>query len=149
MQIRSARLGNIEIDPARVITFPDGIIGFTDLKRYVELEFLEDSPLRLLQAIDEPGLAFIVIDPKIFIPDFVAPTGFEDRALLKAEENDSLSVRVIVTIPENPYEMTANLQGPLVINLANHLAKQVIDNTGITSTRHKILDTTQSAVAAL
>ena len=139
MRIRSARLGALEIDVAEIITFPDGIIGFPDYKRYVELEFLEDSPLRLLQAVDEPDLGFIIIDPLLFAPDYVVDISKEDMRSLNAESLDSLAARAIVTIPEDPYEMTANLQGPLVINASTRLARQIVNNDNRYGTKHKVL----------
>lgn len=139
MIISSARLGEIEINAAEIITFPDGIIGFPDYKRYVELEFLDGSPLRLLQAIDAPELAFFIIDPLLFIQDYELEISDSDMANLNAEKIEDVMVRAIVTIPENPYNMTANLQGPLVINVNTRLAKQIVNSDQRYTTKHKVL----------
>lgn len=139
MIITSARLGQIDIDPAKILTFPDGIIGFPDLKRYIILPFVEDSPLQLLQAVDEPKLAFVIIDPLAFLGEYLLDLPPEDMNDLKATDAANLIVAVIVTIPEDPYKMTANLQGPLVFNPETHLAKQVVNNPGTYPTRHSIL----------
>lgn len=139
MKIKSARLGELDIDEAKIITFPEGIIGFPDYKRYVELDFIEDSPLTLLQAVDEPTLGFIIIDPLLFIPDYKVDLSQEDMKCLNAGALEDLTVRSIVTIPEDPYEMTANLQGPIVINMITKLAKQIVNNDQQYTTKHKIL----------
>ncbi|MBF0170578.1 MAG: flagellar assembly protein FliW [Nitrospinae bacterium] len=139
MKITSARLGQVDIDPAKILTFPDGIIGFPDLKRYILLPFVDDSPLQLLQAVDEPGLAFVVIDPLVFLAEYRLDLSAEDMAYLKAPDAAGLIVAVIVTIPEDPYKMTANLQGPLVFNPETRLAKQVVNDPGTYPTRHAIL----------
>ncbi len=139
MKITSARLGAVDIDPGKIVTFPDGIIGFPDLKRYIILPFIEDSPLQLLQAVDEPSLAFIIIDPLTFLAEYRLDLPPEDMNSVKATDHASLIVAVIVTIPEDPYKMTANLQGPLVFNPVSHLAKQVVNDPGTYPTRHPIL----------
>ncbi len=145
MKIISGRMGEIEIDPAKIILFADGIIGFPDYKRYVELEFLENSPLRLLQAVDTPDLGFVIIDPLLFEPDYVADITEGDLRSLIIDKAEDLVARVIVTIPENPYEMTANLQGPIVINPKSKLAKQIINHNRKYTTKHRILKSEQPA----
>jgi len=139
MKIQSTRLGQVEIDPARIITFPEGIIGFPDAIRFIELEFLEDSPLRLLQAVDNQDLGFVLIDPLLFMPGYVAETTADDLKSVHSANPDELLVRAIVTIPEDPYEMTANLQGPVVINPETRLAKQIINLNQSYTTKHKII----------
>ncbi|MGK7345388.1 MAG: flagellar assembly protein FliW [Candidatus Nitrospinota bacterium M3_3B_026] len=148
MRIKSARAGEIEIDAEGIITLPEGIIGFPDYKRYVELEFLEGSPLRLLQAVDEPNLGFIVMDPALFMPDYRVNLSREEMKSLNAEKLSDLAVRVVVTIPEDPYQMTANLQGPLVMNKATKLARQMLNNEGGYTTKHRIIQNTESATMA-
>jgi len=139
MKIVSGRLGEIDIDAAKIITFPDGIIGFPEYLRYIELEFMENSPLRLLQAVDAPDLGFILIDPVLFHPGYTAAITHEDIRSLNADSPDQLQVCAIVTIPDDPYEMTANLQGPLIINPVSGLAKQIINHDQAYTTKHKII----------
>lgn len=139
MKIQSGRLGAIDIDPAQIYTFIDGIIGFPDFKRYVALTFLDDSPLLLLQAVDEPNLAFIVVDPLAFLADYTVEVPPEDLAGLKATAIDELSVVTIVTIPEDPYMMTANLQGPILLNPTARLAKQIVNGPGRYPTKHPVI----------
>ncbi|MBI5816293.1 MAG: flagellar assembly protein FliW [Nitrospinae bacterium] len=149
MKIKSARMGDVEINPASIITFTDGIIGFPDQKRYVELDFLGDSsPLRLLQAVDSPELGFIIIDPYIFVPGYSVNLSEYDVASLSAAGPDELEIKAIVTIPEDPYDMTANLQGPIIINKKSMLARQVVNNESGYGTKHKILTNPMSAPVA-
>lgn len=139
MKILSGRLGQIEIDPAAILTFGDGVIGFPDYKRYVELGFLENSPLKLLQAVDTPDLGFIIIDPVLFAPDYRVEITGEDLESLGASDPSELVTRAIVTIPRDPYEMTANLQGPLLINPRTRLARQLVNHNQDYTTKHRIL----------
>ena len=45
----------------------------------------------------------------------------------------------IVTIPEDPMEMTANLQGPIIINRATRVGRQTISTDPSRQVRHPIL----------
>ncbi len=148
MKINSARLGEIEVDPSDIYTFVDGIFGFPDQKNFVEVEFLEGSPLKLLQSIEEPSLAFIIIDPYLFNPDYSFQVSRDDMLALNAREPDDVRISVLVTIPEDPYNMTANLQGPLILSKKNKLARQVVNNDSRYNTKHKVLANPPSATAA-
>lgn len=139
MKIFSARLGELEIDAANIVTFADGIIGFPDYKRYTELDFLEGSPIKLFQAVDKPELAFFIIDPDLFVKNYLVDISAADTESINAKGLEEIAIRAIVSIPENPYEMTANLKGPLIININTRLAKQVVNNSQSYSTKHKIL----------
>ncbi len=145
MKIVSGKIGEIEIDPAKIITFADGVIGFPDFKRYVELEFLENSPLKLLQAVDSSDLGFIMINPLIFEPDYVADITIDELKSLNTDKSEELVTMVFVTIPEDPYEMTANLQGPVIINLNSRLAVQIVNHNQKYSTKHRILKADRQA----
>lgn len=139
MKIVSGKIGEVEIDPAQIITLADGVIGFPDYKRYIELEFLENSPLRLLQAVDSSDLGFIMINPLLFEPDYVADITIDELKFLYTDKPEELITMVFVTIPENPYEMTANLQGPIIINTSTRLAMQIVNHNQKYSTKHRIL----------
>jgi len=147
MKIPSARLGDVEIDERDIIVIPDGVIGFPDFTRFVELLFLEGAPLRLLQSLEARELAFFVIDPLLFMPDYKVSVSSADLAAVQAETSEGLRILTIVTIPEDPYDMTANLQGPLVVNPATRLATQVVNHDKNYTTKQRILPNSQTAPA--
>jgi flagellar assembly factor FliW len=57
---------------------------------------------------------------------------------LKSEEDAVISV--IITIPSNPQNMTANLKAPLVFNLKNRRGKQLVVSSSSYTTRHNIME---------
>ncbi|NPB09663.1 MAG: flagellar assembly protein FliW [Thermodesulfobacteria bacterium] len=127
MEIETTRFGKIEIDEKKIIFFPSGILGFPEAKRYVLIPHKEGSPFFWLQAIDVPELAFVVVDPKLFFPDYHPKLPLEAKKELHLHEDDELCFLTIVTIPkENPEEMTVNLLGPIAVNVSRKLAKQVV-----------------------
>lgn len=144
MQINTLRFGKLEINKDDIITVPEGIIGFPDIKRYVIMNMGEDTPFKLFQAVDEPSVGFIIIDPVLFKPDYTVKVRKEDLYSLSAENINEIVTMVIVTIPEDPYKMTANLIGPLLINLRSKLAKQHVLTDDTYTTRHEIISHTEA-----
>jgi flagellar assembly factor FliW len=149
MKVSSARLGDVEIDERDIIVIPDGIIGFSGFTRFAELRFMEGSPLRLLQSLEAKDLAFFVIDPFLFRPDYRVNISSADLSVLKADTPEGIRILAIVTIPDDPYEMTANLQGPLIVNPVTSLATQIVNHDKDYTTKHKILPSSQTAPAVM
>ena len=134
MKINTKIFGEIEISEEKIISFQDGIIGFTELKRFALLHDEEkgtDVGIRFLQSLDEPAFAMPVMNPLIVKPDYNPEV--EDQLLAELGEisPDDLLVLVTVSIPGDIQKMSVNLQGPIVINVEKHKACQVIvDNNG-------------------
>lgn len=126
--IIQSKVGEVEIDPATIIRFPKGILGFPGFERYVILDPDENSPLKMLQSVDNPRLGFVITDPLTFKPDYKLRLYQKDLDEIEVKEANLEEVLffVIVTIPDNPADMTANLKGPLIIGKHTLLGKQVI-----------------------
>lgn len=139
MKIQSGRLGEVEINPAKIITLNDGVIGFPAYKRYVFLPFMEeDSPFELFQAVDHGNLGFIAVNPFLFAPGYEFEISDADMEAIQVTSKDDVTVKVFVTIPKNPKEMTANLQGPLLINEKRLLGMQIVLQDTEHTTKHPI-----------
>ncbi|MBN2402071.1 MAG: flagellar assembly protein FliW [Spirochaetes bacterium] len=138
--IHTKPFGEMEVDKKQIIDFPDGILGFDFIKKFVILDSDENSPFKWMQAYTEPDLAFIIIQPDFFMLDYELAISQSDFEAVEAEEDESLLVFAIVTIPANPADMTANLQGPIIINTKKRLGRQVISLSDKYSVKHKILD---------
>ena len=132
--------GEIEIEEAQIINFPEGIFGFDDIHKFVILDSHEKSPFKWLQAWSEPDLAFVVIRPQDFLVEYELVVSQNDIEFVEAESVNELLVYAIVRIPSNPSEMTANLQGPIIINPKNKTGKQAISLSEKYGVRHRILD---------
>lgn len=140
-KIKTTRFGELDISTDEIITMPEGIIGFNHVKRYVMLDFHTeiDTALKWFQALDCPDLAFILIDPYTFKPDYRVNTTDEELALLKAKSPDLIKVMATVSITKDPHKMTANLLGPILINPENRLAMQVVLSDSEYTASHYIL----------
>ncbi len=127
MQCRSTRFGTCDVRPDAVLTFPSGILGFPDCRRYVILDHDTDAPFKWLQSLDEPGLAFVILDPAYFHPEYDVQVPHEALLEVESKDNEELIVSVLLTIPSNdPTGITANLRGPLLMNPRTKLCKQLI-----------------------
>lgn len=138
--------GEIEIMERQLIDFPDGILGFDYVKQFALLDTQNDnSPLKWLQAIGEPELAFVIIRPSDFMGSYKLLVSSTDLDAVGTKNPEELLVFAIVTIPENPAEMTANLQGPIIINPATRLGRQAISLSDTYRVRHSILEEMKKA----
>ena len=141
MKVNTKAYGLIDVDQRQKIHFPSGILGFENLKNYVLLDALQ-QPFYWLQSMDVQEIAFVLIEPYIFRPDYspdVSSSELEEIQLTP-DSTDEMLVFTIVTIPEEQRDMTANLQGPLVINRTLHIGRQCISENENWKTRHKIME---------
>ena len=139
MQIMTKALGSIEVDERQVLFFPHGIIGFEQLKNYALIDAAQ-QPFYWLQSLDEAEIAFVMIDPYVFRPDYSPDVAEEDMEELASEASEDIIVFAIVTIPENQDRMTANLQGPVLINRKTRRGRQSISLNWNWQLKHYILD---------
>jgi flagellar assembly factor FliW len=119
---------------------PDGMLGFSEIKQYVLIQHRDGSPFLWYQAVDEPNLAFVVVDAFTFFPDYEVVMSSEDVEVLKCTKPGDLAVFLVVVIPDNPEDMTANLRGPLVVNVDNKVARQVVLTDEKYSPHHSIME---------
>jgi flagellar assembly factor FliW len=126
MQIETTRFGTVTVEDNDVITFPEGMLGFSKIHEYVLIERTDDSLFVWLQALKKPSVAFPLLEPQIFEMNYRIDMEEADRKLLKLDKLKFAKVFSIVTIPSDPTKMTANLKAPIVINLKKRLAHQVI-----------------------
>jgi flagellar assembly factor FliW len=126
-KVQTSRFGEIEVPAERVLNLPHGMVGFPRLNRYVILEHRPGSPFHWLQCLDRPDLAFVIMDPLVFDPAYQLALGDNEAKLLQVSDLGHIQVWVVVTIPQgSPEGMTANFKAPLVLNLQNRLAAQII-----------------------
>ena len=71
MKVYTTRFGEIEIADETIIAFPNGILGFPEQTNYALINTDDNSPLKWLQSLDDPALAFVVTNPNLFKPDYM------------------------------------------------------------------------------
>jgi flagellar assembly factor FliW len=149
MLIQTKSLGEIEIAELQIINFREGVLGFPEYLRYALIDSYVDpatnsaSPFKWLQSLDDKELAFVVIEPALFYAGYAPKCSSEDLKKIDLKNISEAVILSIVTIPENPRNMTANLQGPILINRKNHLGIQIISQDDGHMVRHRIIAATE------
>lgn len=136
MDVRTTRFGDITIREDRVVTFPKGLLGFGEHRRFCLLEPGEDACFFWLQSLDDPSLAFVVTDPSLFVPEYSVPIRPEQMADLGLERLEDAQVFVIVNKVGDT--LTGNLQGPLIINSLTRTGEQLVLAEKKWTTRHSL-----------
>ena len=137
MKVDTKAFGVIEIDEKQKVNIPQGLLGFEDCNDYVIFD--ADQPFLWLQSVDIKEVAFILLDPFLFRKDYEANVTNEELAEIGLSSPGNALIFVIVTIPHDGSPMTANLQGPIVINKENMTGMQVILSDSKWRTRHDIV----------
>ncbi|NLK52174.1 MAG: flagellar assembly protein FliW [Syntrophomonadaceae bacterium] len=141
MQISTTRFGDLTINPEQILRFPKPFLGLPRSKRFILLDLDAKSPFKWLQSCDEPEVALVITDPAVFFSDYEVKLSPEDVTHLQVVKDDELGLRVVLVVPADPRQITANLLAPLIINVTKRLAGQIILNDPRYSTRHYIFST--------
>ncbi|MBF0505268.1 MAG: flagellar assembly protein FliW [Nitrospirae bacterium] len=92
------------------------------MKRYVLIDY-KDS-IQWLHAVDDPDVAFIVIDPFVIFTDYSVNIVDDVQSFLGIKEPADLVILNILTVTNQG--ITANLKAPLVMNSGNLKAAQIL-----------------------
>lgn len=122
--VESERFGVFEVPEETIFELDPGLVGFPNERRFVVMESRPGSPFKWMLCVDEPDLAFAVVDPTEFVPGYHAPI---DKAveLLGCAAAD-VALFVLVTIPARPVEIYANLLAPVVVDLGRRKGRQLV-----------------------
>ncbi len=120
------RLGMRQIDEETILHFPRGLAGFEGLHKFTLLQIRPDSPLLLLQSMEDARLGLLVTDPFSFMEEYSIHVGEAEQKMLELTDIKQVAVLVTVTVPHGQPELTAlNLVGPILINHEKRLGIQV------------------------
>jgi len=139
MKVDTKAYGVIEVDEKQKVKIPLGLFGFEDYKEYVLLDNIEQGQFFWLQSTDDKDIAFILINPFLFRKDYEANVTNDDLVEIGLKSPENALVFVIVTIPQDGNSMTANLQGPIIINKENMTGMQAILSDSKWKTKHDII----------
>ena len=129
MRVETRLFGEIDIEDNKIITFPSGLVGFPDMKKFTII-YDEEKPgkngIIWFQSLDEPQFAMPVMEPNAVVPDYNPTVNDELLTPLGKLTEDNLYVLVSVTVPKDITKMSVNLKGPIVINTDTLLANQIV-----------------------
>jgi flagellar assembly factor FliW len=140
MKFVTTRFGEIDCKENDVIIVPKGVLGFSQLTRYVIVEKKEAAPFKWLQSVEDPKVAFVVMDPVKLFPNYKLEIDEVELEELSYTNSRDLITYVIITVPQDATQASADLLGPLVINPKKRLAKQAVMSNSPYTTKHYLLD---------
>jgi flagellar assembly factor FliW len=139
MTVETKPFGTIDIDERQRLLFPFGLFGFEALRDFALLDSAQ-PPFYWLQSLEEPEIAFVLIEPAFFRPDYSPEIPRDDLEEIGISGVHESIVFAVVTIPDDQSRMSANLQGPILINRRGHIGRQSISINPNWHVKHYILD---------
>jgi flagellar assembly factor FliW len=124
IQIDTTRFGKLEVSEDKVIHFPNGLMGFPDTKKFILMDY-KDTLLKWLQATEDPDIAFIVLHPFDFFPEYTIKIAPQVKDFLGIDDEKSLLSLAIARVENN--NVLVNLQGPLLVNPDTKNGIQVVN----------------------
>jgi len=129
-----SRFGEIEYDSEVTLHFPDGLIGFEELRHFIVMPNIKEGPLFWVQSVEDPAVAFVMTDPTNFFLDYQVQPEQGERAKLGIAEDDETYALSVVTVHQDK-SVTLNLQAPVLFSPATNRAIQIILEKGEYQTR--------------
>lgn len=143
MLVKTKHFGEIELEGDKLIYFDNGILGFENYKDYTILydnEVGERPIISWLQNTEEPSLSLPVINPFLILENYNPEVEDELLESLGELKEENLIVLVIITVPSNVQNMTANLKAPIIINSETKKGCQLVAQNIDYEIKHNFYD---------
>ena len=137
MLVDSERLGPIEVAESNLVDLPAGLLGFEANNHFALIQADELGAYAWLHSVEDPSLAFLTVVPSFFFADYEPVITDEDADALELIDPDQAQVLCLVTISGD--EVTANLLGPVVLNVEKRTARQIVLSDQRWSTREPLV----------
>ena len=127
MNIDIERLGlkNFQIDPETLITFPEGIAGFEQCKRFKLFHEEGKATIFWLQSLDDTNVLFSIVEPESFDIEYQIDLSDADCELIDLQRPEDAAVVVIVYRNEaEGGTIAANTRSPVILNLRSRKGMQ-------------------------
>jgi flagellar assembly factor FliW len=126
VHVSTTRFGDLDIDPDQAVHFDDGLLGFPDARRFALIDANAEADLYWLQSLEDGSLAFLATVPWTHFESYEPEIPDAETDSLGLSSPDDASLLCLLTVDRENDRVSANLLGPLVINMRNRHAKQVV-----------------------
>lgn len=120
------RYGRQVVAKSSLLTFPEGLPGFEELRQYKLFHEEGTSTLYYLQSTEDADVRLPLVTPASCQIDYRIALSDEEEAKLQIEPNDD--ILVMVTVSDNQDDpqagITANLKAPIIINAHSRVGLQ-------------------------
>ncbi|WP_153722661.1 flagellar assembly protein FliW [Sporosarcina cascadiensis] len=138
MQIQTKFHGNIQIEPTETWHFPKGLPGFEEEIEFALLPIEGNNTFQVLQSTKQANTAFIVANPYTLTDDYSFEIDEPTINSLIITKPEDVMVLGILSMKQPFEQSTINLKAPLIFQLHNKKAKQMILNENRFEVRHPI-----------
>ena len=146
MKINTRFHGEKEITDKEIINFPKGIPAFEEERQFVILPIDEQEHVFILQSVTNENLGFVIANPFVFFKEYEFDLEEPITSFLELESEKEVLLFTILTVQDPFPNSTANLQAPIVLNMKNNKAQQIILNLPHYKTKHSIFSQQSEAV---
>ena len=130
MQFDTYLFGKIEVSPEKIIDFPKGLVGFEQNTRYTLVhEAAGNTPVSFtLQSLDDPTLAFQIVDPTTLGFHYELALTDAENGVLGNPAPENVAVMQVVFRKEESgnTSISPSLRAPLVINTKERVGLQKV-----------------------
>lgn len=129
MKIETYLFGSVEVNPDSIITFPNGLVGFENSKRFMLAHEEINGQLAsfTLQSVEDPALAFQIMDPTALGFHYELAMSETENALLQTPAIEDVAVMLVLfKQDEDKPAISPNLRAPLVINTKARVGLQKV-----------------------
>jgi flagellar assembly factor FliW len=140
VKVPTTRFGELEVAQEQVFELTSPLPGFAATKHFFFIQKEKIAPFEWMQSVEESELTFVVLEPGNFFHDYAPQIAAFELKELGIERPGDAMIKTIVVLPEDMSKMTANLRGPLVINIKDRKLKQVFIESDQWSVRESIIE---------
>lgn len=138
MEIKTKAMGTVSVLDRQIISLNQGFYGFGEFHTFALID-AEQKPFVWVQSTEKEDLGFLALDPFLIRADYEIDLDDSLLAPLGVTSPSDVLVFVLITISPDGSRITANLQGPLIINRLNNRAMQAILADPRWETKHDLL----------
>jgi flagellar assembly factor FliW len=120
-----SRFGEIDYREENLLTFPEGLVGFESLRKFIVMPNEKEGPLFWIQSVEDPDIAFVLTDPTHFFLDYRVVPDQQERRKLQLDADGECYVLSVVTVHLDR-RITLNLAAPILFAAKSNRALQVI-----------------------
>jgi flagellar assembly factor FliW len=136
MKWKNRQFGDLEFTDELVLTFPEGIIGFEECRRFILINDEDSQPFRWLVSIEDENLSFPLLNPQLVLPGYNAGKW----------QSGGSTVLVVASLGKEIEDATVNLRSPIVIANNERTARQIILEEESYDFQHPLFASTNSSV---
>lgn len=141
-EIQTQYFGAIAYDPAEVLRFPLGMPGFEQQREFLAIQQQATQPLIFLHSLADAGPCFVALPVELVESNYRPDAGGPERAALGLPDSGELRIGrdllCLAIVSMHEIGWTANLLGPILINVPARVGVQAIQTESGYSHRHAL-----------